>query len=34
VLVGFSKLYAGEFIKRTGPGVSPELFYLQYSFRW
>jgi len=34
VLVGYSKLYAGEFIKRTGSPRSPEYFYLQYSFRW
>jgi hypothetical protein len=34
LLVGYSKLFAGEFIKRTGPNVSPELFYLQYTYRW
>jgi hypothetical protein len=34
VLLGYSKLYAGQFIKHTGPGGSPDLFYLQYSFRW
>jgi hypothetical protein len=34
VLVGYSKLFAGEFIKRTGNPDSPELFYLQYSYRW
>lgn len=34
VLVGWSKLYAGDFIKATGPGQSPELFYLMYNFRW
>jgi hypothetical protein len=34
VVVGWSKLYAGTFIKRTGPAVSPELFYVQYTFRW
>jgi hypothetical protein len=34
VLVGYSKLFAGEFIKRTGSPLSPELFYFQYSFRW
>lgn len=34
LLVGWSKLFAGDFIKRTGPDVSPELFYLQYNYRW
>jgi hypothetical protein len=34
ILLGYSKLYAGQFIKHTGPGGSPDLFYLQYSFRW
>ncbi len=34
VLVGFSKFFSGEFIKATGPAVNPELFYVQYSFRW
>jgi hypothetical protein len=34
VLVGYSKLFAGDFIKTTGPAVSPDLFYLMYNFRW
>jgi Alginate export len=34
VLLGYSKLFAGEFIRRTGSPRSPELFYVQYSFRW
>ncbi len=34
VLFGYSKLYAGDFLKRTGPGGSPETFYAQYSLRW
>lgn len=34
VLIGYSKLFAGEFIRQTGPNVSPELFYIQYQFRW
>jgi hypothetical protein len=33
ILVGYSKLFAGEFIKKTGNPDSPELFYLQYTFR-
>jgi hypothetical protein len=32
--VGWSKLFAGEFIKRTGPDVSPELLYIQINYRW
>jgi hypothetical protein len=34
ILLGYSKLFAGGFIDRTGPSVSPELFYFMYSFRW
>jgi hypothetical protein len=34
VLVGWSKLYEGSYLKKTGFGPSPELFYVQYSFRW
>ncbi len=34
IFIGWSKLYEGSFLKKTGPGVSPELFYVQYSFRW
>lgn len=34
LLVGWSKLYSGSFIDQTGPKVSPELFYLQYGYRW
>ncbi len=33
-LVGWSKLFSGSFIEKTGPDVSPELFYVQYSLRW
>jgi hypothetical protein len=32
--LGYAKLFGGDFIKQTGPNVSPELYYLQYSFRW
>jgi hypothetical protein len=32
--LGFSKLFSGDFIKQTGPNVNPELYYLQYTFRW
>jgi hypothetical protein len=34
ILVGFSKLFAGDFIRQTGPSVNPELFYFQYSCKW
>lgn len=34
ILVGYSYLWAGEFIKKTGPGENPSAFYIQYSFRW
>jgi hypothetical protein len=34
VLFGYSKLFAGDFIRRTGPDVSPELFYVMYNYRW
>ncbi|MEI8385938.1 MAG: alginate export family protein [Nitrosomonadaceae bacterium] len=34
VLLGYSKLWAGEFLKTTKPGYSPDLFYVQYSVRF
>ncbi len=34
IFLGWSKLYTGRFIKETGPPVSPELFYLQYTYKW
>lgn len=34
VLVGWSKLWAGDFIRNTGSGRDPELMYLMYNFRW
>lgn len=34
VLVGYSKLFAGGFLKATRPGVNPDLFYVQYNFRF
>lgn len=34
VLLGYSKLFTGEFLKNTRPGVSPDLFYAQYNFRF
>jgi len=34
ILIGYSKLFAGSYIAKTGPNVSPELFYLQHQLRW
>ena len=34
VLVGYSRLFAGNFIEDTGPGADPELFYVMYNYRW
>jgi len=34
VFVGFSHLFAGSFIRRSGPPVSPSLFYFQYSLKF
>jgi hypothetical protein len=34
IWIGWSKIYEGEFLKKTGFGPNPELFYVQYSFRW
>lgn len=33
-LIGYSKLFAGDFLQATGAGTSPELLYTQYSLRW
>jgi hypothetical protein len=34
LLTGYSKLFAGTFIDKSGPAVSPGLTYVQYEFRW
>ena len=42
ILAGYSILFAGSFIKNTAPpgpnhdafSANPELFYLQYSYKW
>jgi hypothetical protein len=34
ILVGYSHLWAGNFIEQTGPGRDPSLFYFMYNFRW
>lgn len=31
---GYSKLFSGDFIERTGPDVNPEMTYLMYIYRW
>jgi hypothetical protein len=33
-LFGYSKLFSGDFIKKTGANVAPDFFYLQYVFRF
>jgi hypothetical protein len=32
--VGYSKLFAGDFWKNTGPPSNPDLVYAQYTVRW
>jgi hypothetical protein len=32
--VSYAKLFAGTFIDKSGPAVSPELFYVMYGYRW
>jgi hypothetical protein len=32
--IGYSQMWSGEFIKNTGPGLNPGLFYAMYNFRW
>jgi hypothetical protein len=34
ILVGYSHMQAGDFLRNTGNGAAPELAYFQYSFRW
>ena len=34
IYVNYSHLYAGDFIKQTGSGRSPDYLYLQYAYRW
>lgn len=34
VLLGYSKLWAGDYLQRQAPGVNPDLFYIQYNFRF
>ncbi len=34
ILVGYSVLFPGEFIRKTGPSTTPQLLYMQYSYKW
>lgn len=34
VMVGYSRLFAGRYLRETGAGDDPNLFYLQYGIRW
>lgn len=34
ILVGYSHLWAGEFIEKTGPSDDPDLMYFQYRYRF
>lgn len=34
VLVGYSKLFAGDYIHNQRPGIDPDLLYVQYNFRF
>lgn len=34
LMLGFSKMWAGEFLERTGSGLDPELFFAMYNVRW
>jgi hypothetical protein len=34
ILLGYSKLAVLDFIRNTGPAAAPELYYVQYTFRW
>lgn len=34
ILIGWSKLWAGDFVKNTGSPRNPELTYLMYNIRW
>ncbi|MFL5241112.1 MAG: alginate export family protein, partial [Gemmataceae bacterium] len=34
ILIQYSHVYSGDFIKRTGSPLSPDFFYMQYTYRW
>ncbi|HNC41507.1 MAG TPA: alginate export family protein, partial [Nitrosomonas sp.] len=34
VLFGYSKLFAGDFLRAQRPGISPDFFYAQYVIRF
>jgi hypothetical protein len=33
-ILGYSKIFSGDFITETGPKTNPEMFYMQYYIRW
>lgn len=34
VLIGYSKLFSGDYLQAQRPGVNSDLFYVQYNFRF
>lgn len=34
ILVGYSKLFSGDYLQKQRPGVDADLFYVQYNFRF
>jgi hypothetical protein len=34
VLLGYSKMWTGEFLNKQAPGINPDLFYIQYNIRF
>lgn len=34
VLVGWSQIWSGEYIRKSGPATNPQYWYMQYSYRW
>jgi hypothetical protein len=34
IFIQYSHLFEGQFIRQTGPAVSPDYTYLQYCYRW
>jgi hypothetical protein len=33
-MVGYSHLWAGDFLEATGPGRDPELLFVMFNVRW
>lgn len=34
LLLGYSRLFPGRYIRETGSGATPDFFYAQYQYRW